>query len=306
MGRPPVRWKWRWSTVCPAGRPTVGHDAEPSRRRRCPARGRAGRRPEGRPTMEASGIRERRGRDHCSPRHEQSTSVGARGAISANATIGLILEQQLGGRTARPRCDRRGRRGRTRRARVWGRTRLMRRDAPRRAPPSPLALAPMMRRPAASNAATTSGSRSMKMPDASIRPPGRSGRGELGREGHQQRRDEVGEHQVPGAAPVGREATPSAGMRRARPLRRALATVASTAIGSVSTPSTDAAPELGRRDGQDARAAAHVDRAPAPSMMPSSDQRSMPARHSRVVGWSPVPKAMPGSSARTTSPGCAR
>ena len=37
---------------------------------------------------------------------------------------------------------------------------------------------------------------------------------------------------------------------------------------------------------------------------PSSAQRSMPARHSRVVGCSPVPKAMPGSSARTTSPGC--
>src|SRR6266508_575574 len=32
----------------------------------------------------------------------------------------------------------------------------------------------------------------------------------------------------------------------------------------------------------------------------------MPARQSRVVGWSPVPKARPGSRARTTSPGARR
>ena len=43
-----------------------------------------------------------------------------------------------------------------------------------------------------------------------------------------------------------------------------------------------------------------------PTSSPSSAQRSMPARQRRVVGWSPVPKAIPGSMAITTSPGCRR
>ncbi len=93
--------------------------------------------------------------------------------------------------------------------------------------------------------------------------------------------------------------------RRATWLRRALAMVASTAMGSMSTPTTRAAPK---------RAAA-TDRMPepqptsmtdAPSSRPASASRSRPTRQSRVVGWRPVPKAMPGSSAMTTSSATAR
>ena len=47
-------------------------------------------------------------------------------------------------------------------------------------------------------------------------------------------------------------------------------------------------------------------RAPGPDVQrAASASPSSAARHSRVVGWSPVPKAIPGSSASTTSPGCA-
>ena len=81
--------------------------------------------------------------------------------------------------------------------------------------------------------------------------------------------------------------------------------VASTAIGSVSTPATVAAPAC----------AAAIARMPepqptsrtlAPARPPVAAKRSRAARHSRVVGCRPVPKAIPGSSARTTSPGCRR
>ena len=82
-------------------------------------------------------------------------------------------------------------------------------------------------------------------------------------------------------------------------LWRALASVASMAIGSMSTPRARVAPELDRRDREDPRAAADVEDAaerPAIRARPRA-----PARHSRVVGWSPVPKAIPGSRSMTTS-----
>ena len=108
-----------------------------------------------------------------------------------------------------------------------------------------------------------------------------------------------------GPSPLG-ELPSRARMRRASPLRFALALVASTAIGSMSSASTRPAPS---------RTAA-IERIPDPE--PTSSTRaaavsvarrqrsamdSSAARHSRVVGWSPVPNAIPGSSAITTSPG---
>ncbi len=44
----------------------------------------------------------------------------------------------------------------------------------------------------------------------------------------------------------------------------------------------------------------------APPSVPASASASTPARHSRVVGCNPVPNAIPGSSARTTSSGARR
>ena len=107
-----------------------------------------------------------------------------------------------------------------------------------------------------------------------------------------------------GDSSLGRLPTRAA-IRRASRLRRAFASVASMAIGSVSTPRASAAPSL----------TAAMARMPepqptsstrAPSMAPSSASDSSAARHSRVVGWRPVPNAMPGSSARTTSSGWRR
>ena len=154
-----------------------------------------------------------------------------------------------------------------------------------------------MWKPAAANARRTSGSRSMKMPAgeepaAAPAGAGRSSRRELGGERHQQRGDEVGEHQVE-RAPARPAASPAGGHAPGDPLRRAFAAVASTAIGSVSTPSTARGPEPRGGDGEDARAAADIERARAGDQ-PASAHASIPARQRRVVGCRPVPNAMPG------------
>ena len=61
--------------------------------------------------------------------------------------------------------------------------------------------------------------------------------------------------------------------------------------------------ELERGDGQDPRAAADVEDARVGRGRRGRPPPRAAARHSRVVGWSPVPNAIPGSSARTTSSG---
>ena len=84
---------------------------------------------------------------------------------------------------------------------------------------------------------------------------------------------------------------------RATWLSRALSMVAFTAAGSMSTASVAAAPCITAADGQDAGAAAVVERARSFGTAPAcvASQR----RHMRVVGWVPVPKASPGSSRMT-------
>ena len=63
--------------------------------------------------------------------------------------------------------------------------------------------------------------------------------------------------------------------------------------------------EPDRGDRQDPRAAADVEDARAGEHA-AVGERLEAARHRRVVGWSPVPNAIPGSSARTTSSGSRR
>ena len=105
--------------------------------------------------------------------------------------------------------------------------------------------------------------------------------------------DEVGEHDVEGTL-AGRQAA-RASVDPAEPADcgRAFAAVASTAIGSVSRPSASRAPSL-------TAAIARIpepqptSRTRAPSRAPRSASDSTPARQRRVVGWSPVPNAIPG------------
>ena len=116
------------------------------------------------------------------------------------------------------------------------------------------------------------------------------------------RDDDVERPLAAGRAPL---AGPDA--RAPSPLRCALARVASTAIGSTSTREHSSRAQAHRGDRQDPGARADVEHAGrgrlgAPGA-PRSAIDSSAARHSRVVGWSPVPNAMPGSSASTTSPG---
>ena len=83
------------------------------------------------------------------------------------------------------------------------------------------------------------------------------------------------------------------------PLRPALARLAATACGSMSTPTTRAGAEPRRGDREDARAAAVVEHRLARARTFAASQR----RHRRVVGCEPVPNARPGSSARLIAPG---
>ena len=89
------------------------------------------------------------------------------------------------------------------------------------------------------------------------------------------------------------------------PLRPAFWSVDSTAMGSVSMARDLAGSEQAGRDREDARSRADVEDRGATHAAPPSSQRSSPARQSLVVGCRPVPKAMPGSSATTMSPGTA-
>ena len=99
--------------------------------------------------------------------------------------------------------------------------------------------------------------------------------------------------------------------RRPRRLRRALARASPRSRSDPCRgPGPTPAPSSAAAIAEDPRAAADVEDADAGARpdrrkRPSSAQRSIPARHSRVVGWRPVPNAMPGSSARTTSRGVA-
>ena len=94
--------------------------------------------------------------------------------------------------------------------------------------------------------------------------------------------------------------------RRTSRFRRALASVASIAIGSVSTPRARAAPSFTAAIARMPRAAADVEDARRRRGRPGPPAPRCAARHSRVVGWRPVPNAIPGSSAMTTSSGAAR
>jgi N-acetyl-anhydromuramoyl-L-alanine amidase len=88
--------------------------------------------------------------------------------------------------------------------------------------------------------------------------------------------------------PCARSGKPACSSTR---LLAALMRVDSTAAGSMSTATMDVARQLGRTDGQDARAAAVVEHARTGQVA-----RAIQRRHMRVVGWVPVPKAKPGSS----------
>src|SRR6185369_9761157 len=166
---------------------------------------------------------------------------------------------------------------------------------------SPSALRSVTTRSTAANALRTSASRSTKIPEARSTPPGRSSA--WSGSARAIRTDAIRFARTTSCAssPLGRLPA-RATIRSASPFRAAFAIVASIAIGSVSTPRTDAAPS---------RAAA-IARIPEPQ--PTSRTRAAPsrprsatsssaARHSRVVGRRPVPKAIPGSRSRTTSPG---
>ena len=142
------------------------------------------------------------------------------------------------------------------------------------------------------------------MPDASRRPPGRSSRASGTASVMRSDAMRFARTTSYAGSPLGSEPN-RAWIRRPSRFRRALATVASTAIGSVSTPRTVAAP----------RRAAAIARMPdpqptsstrAPSRLPRSVASSSADRHSLVVGCSPVPNAIPGSRARTMSSGAAR
>ena len=90
--------------------------------------------------------------------------------------------------------------------------------------------------------------------------------------------------------------------RRAHPLRRAFAGSPRPRSGPCP------APAPGGRRSRPRRGPGCPSRSPRRGRgrrraSPASARRSTPARHSRVVGWRPVPNAIPGSSASTTSPG---
>src|SRR5215210_395938 len=159
-------------------------------------------------------------------------------------------------------------------------------------------------RPAAANASRTSPSRSTKIPDARSVPTGRSSSRSDCASSTSSDAMRLARTMSNGPSPVGTDPRRAA-TSVATPFRRAFASVASTARGSVSTARTRAAPSF----------AAAIVRIPDPqptsstvalSTRPASALPSSAARQRRVVGCSPVPNAIPGSSSRTTSPGSAR
>ena len=134
-------------------------------------------------------------------------------------------------------------------------------------------------------------------------------RREVGGERDEHRRDEVGDDEVEGTG--ARRAGSRAG--RAADARRG------SGVRSRASPRRRSGPcrrrPARRRRGAPPRSRgsrsrsptsssrARPSRAPPRASRPSSAQRSMPARQSRVVGCRPVPNAIPGSSAMTMSPG---
>ena len=77
--------------------------------------------------------------------------------------------------------------------------------------------------------------------------------------------------------------------------------VASTAIGSVSTPEGRVGAELHRRDRRGSRSRSRRRARARRRAARARPAPRAPARHSRVVGWRPVPNAIPGSRSMTTS-----
>ncbi|HEV2356747.1 MAG TPA: hypothetical protein VGZ23_03940 [bacterium] len=101
----------------------------------------------------------------------------------------------------------------------------------------------------------------------------------------------------PGARP--RPVPRATATRAAHPFRRTFARATATATGSLSTAQTRRAPN----------AAAAIARTPEPVPTSNTTARgrapraaSRPRSARRVLGWVPVPNAMPGSIATATSP----
>ena len=172
--------------------------------------------------------------------------------------------------------------------------------APRRARPSRLLVAAHDAQAGRLERRRTSVSRSTKMPDARSRRRCRR----RARTQPRQLGGEVTSRLRRGWRARGRTARPRpaampcrARTRRATRCGARWRRVASTAIGSVSMAAhARAAPSSAAVTARMPEPAPDVEDR-GPSTRPSSAQRSTPARHSRVVGCSPVPKAMPGSSA---------
>ena len=160
---------------------------------------------------------------------------------------------------------------------------------------------PATRRPARSKADRTSTSRSWKMPLASSRPPGASTAASWGARSTSNPAIRLATTMSNVRGSASGTLPRRAAMTCASPFSAAFRRVASTASGSVSTASTEPAPS---RPAARARMPEPLpmSRTDAPWTNPASAHASIPARHSRVVGCSPVPKAIPGSSAMTTSP----
>ncbi len=170
-----------------------------------------------------------------------------------------------------------------------------------RATQSPSADRARISSPARSRAVRTSPSRSTKIPDARRVPPGLSSRRDRrparpaprrsGWPGRRRRpvRRSAGCPREPEAAAPGR----SGGRWRPSPRLRS---------GRCPRPRPSPRPVATRRSPGSRSRSRHPGRGSRPGI-PRSARSSRAARHRRVVGWSPVPKAIPGSRASTTSPG---
>ena len=164
---------------------------------------------------------------------------------------------------------------------------------PRARPSRPRAERPTTLEAGRLEAARTSASRSTKMPDATQRAAGRSSSRRCRRERRRAARRSgwPARHRTAPRRSGGSRRAHGSGAR-AR-LRRALAIVASMAIGSMSTPSARVAPEPHRGDRQDPRAAADVEHAARPAARRSASglerREAQPGR--RVE---PGPEGHPG------------
>ena len=161
-----------------------------------------------------------------------------------------------------------------------------------------------MTSPAASKAARTSASRSMKMPDATSAPPGPELVAQGRRERHEDAGDEVREDDVERRL-AGREAA----VARADPTGEVVPAGIRVRGLDRDRVRVDAERRRGaqadRGDRQDARCRSRRRGRAHRRGRRGPPATSRPARHSRVVGCRPVPKAIPGSSASTTSSGAA-